>query len=41
MIYEFKGHIPKIDPNSWSAPNAVIIGKVELKKITIFGLMLL
>ena len=32
MIYEFKGHTPKIDPNSWSAPNAVIIGKVELKK---------
>ena len=32
MIYEFKGHTPKIDANSWTAPNAVIIGKVELKK---------
>ena len=40
MIYDFKGHTPKIDPNSWAAPNSVIIGKVELKKILIFGLML-
>ncbi len=32
MIYDFKGHTPKIDLNSWTAPNAVIIGKVELKK---------
>jgi len=32
MIYDFKGHTPKLDPNSWVAPNAVIIGKVELKK---------
>ena len=32
MIYDFKGHTPKIDPNSWAAPNAVLIGKVELKK---------
>ena len=32
MIYNFEGHIPKIDPDSWVASNAVIIGKVELKK---------
>ena len=32
MIYDFEGHTPKIDPNSWVASNAVIIGKVELKK---------
>ena len=32
MIYDFEGHTPKIDPNSWTASNAVIIGKVELKK---------
>ena len=32
MIYDFKGHTPKLDPNSWVAPTAVIIGKVELKK---------
>ena len=32
MIYDFEGHTPKIDPNSWAAPNAVLIGKVELKK---------
>ena len=32
MIYDFEGNTPKIDPNSWVAPNAVIIGKVELKK---------
>ncbi len=32
MIYDFKGHTPKLDPYSWVAPNAVIIGKVELKK---------
>ena len=32
MIYDFEGHTPKIDPNSWVAPNAVIIGRVELKK---------
>ena len=32
MIYDFKGHTPKLAPNSWVAPNAVIIGKVELKK---------
>ncbi|MBT3599761.1 MAG: gamma carbonic anhydrase family protein [Candidatus Pelagibacter sp.] len=32
MIYDFEGHTPKIDPNSWVAPNSVIIGRVELKK---------
>jgi len=32
MIYDFEEHTPKIDPNSWVAPNAVIIGRVELKK---------
>ena len=32
MIYDFEGHTPKIDPGSWVAPNAVIIGRVELKK---------
>ena len=32
MIYDFEGHTPKIDPNSWVASNAVVIGKVELKK---------
>ena len=32
MIYDFEGQTPKIDPNSWAAPNSVIIGRVELKK---------
>ena len=32
MIYDFEGQTPKIDPGSWVAPNAVIIGRVELKK---------
>ena len=32
MIYDFEGHTPKIDPGSWVASNAVIIGKVVLKK---------
>ena len=32
MIYDFEGHTPKIDSGSWAAPNAVIIGRVELKK---------
>jgi len=30
MIYDFEGHTPKIDPGSWVAPNAVIIGRVEV-----------
>ena len=32
MIYDFEGNTPKMDPNSWVASNAVLIGKVELKK---------
>ena len=32
MIYDFEGHTPKMDPKSWVASNAVIIGKGELKK---------
>ena len=32
MIYDFAKHTPKIDAESWVASNAVIIGKVELKK---------
>ena len=32
MIYDFEGQTPKMDPNSWAASNAVLIGKVELKK---------
>ncbi len=32
MIYDFEGNTPKMDQNSWVASNAVIIGKVELKK---------
>ena len=32
MIYDFEGKTPKLDPNSWVAPNAVVIGNVELKK---------
>ena len=32
MIYDFEGHTPKLDPNSWAASNSVVIGKVELKK---------
>ena len=32
MIYDVNGHTPKMDPDSWVASNAVIIGRVELKK---------
>ena len=32
MIYDFEGKTPKLDPNSWVAPNAVLIGNVDLKK---------
>ena len=32
MIYEFKGHTPNLHQESWVAPTAAIIGKVELKK---------
>ena len=31
MIYDLEEHTPKIAPKSWVAPNAVIIGRVELK----------
>ena len=37
MIYDFEGHTPKIDPNSWGAPNSVIIGRVELGATQLFG----
>ena len=32
MIYDFEDNTPRMDPDSWVASNAVIIGKVELKK---------
>ena len=32
MIYDFEGHTPELDQNSWVASNSVVIGKVELKK---------
>ena len=32
MIYDFEKHTPILDPNCWVAPNAVVIGRVELKK---------
>ena len=32
MIYDFENHTPKLDPDCWTAPNSVIVGKVELKK---------
>jgi carbonic anhydrase/acetyltransferase-like protein (isoleucine patch superfamily) len=32
MIYDLEKNVPKLDPNSWVASNAIIIGKVELKK---------
>ena len=32
MIYDVNGYTPKMDPDSWVASNAVIIGRVELKK---------
>ena len=32
MIYDFEGKTPKLDPNSWVAPNAIVIGNVDLKK---------
>ena len=32
MIYDFEGNTPKMDPNSWAASTAVLIGKVQLKK---------
>ena len=32
MIYELEKHTPKLDPECWVASNAVVIGKVDLKK---------
>ena len=32
MIYDLENNIPKLDPKCWVASNAIIIGKVELKK---------
>ena len=32
MIYDFEKNTPNLDPECWVASNAVIIGKVELKK---------
>ena len=32
MIYDFEKNVPQIDPDSWVASNAVIIGKVKLEK---------
>ena len=31
MIYDFEGKTPKLDPNSWVAPNAVVM-KRRFKK---------
>ena len=36
MIYDFEGHTPKIDPGSWTASNAIIIGRVELKNSNVW-----
>ena len=32
MIYEVEKHVPNMDPECWIAPNAIIVGKVHLKK---------
>ena len=32
MIYDLEKNVPKLDPNCWVASNAIIIGRVELKK---------
>ncbi|MDC1095689.1 gamma carbonic anhydrase family protein [Pelagibacteraceae bacterium] len=32
MIYDLEKNVPKLDPDCWVASNAIIIGKVELKK---------
>jgi carbonic anhydrase/acetyltransferase-like protein (isoleucine patch superfamily) len=34
MIYDFEKNTPQIDPESWVAPNAVVIGDVTLDKNT-------
>ena len=31
-IYTLGTHAPKIDPQSWIAPNATVIGQVRLAK---------
>ena len=41
MIYDFEKHTPKIDPGSWVASNAVIIGRVELKKNSISSIQII
>ena len=30
MIYSFEGMTPRIDPSAWIAPNATVIGNVEI-----------
>ena len=32
MIYNFNNISPKLDKDSWCAPNSVLIGNVTLKK---------
>jgi len=32
MIYALGEHIPVVDDNAWVAPNATLMGKVEIKK---------
>ena len=32
MIYDFNNISPKLDKDSWFAPNSVLIGNVTLKK---------
>ena len=32
MIYDLEKNVPKLHPDCWVASNAIIIGKVELKK---------
>ena len=32
MIYEFENNIPVLHKDSWVATNAILIGKVVLKK---------
>ena len=32
MIYDFESHTPELHKDSWVASNAVLIGKVILKK---------
>ena len=39
MIYDFNNISPKLDKDSWFAPNSVYSGNVTLKKMQTFGLM--